>query len=157
MTRDVEQLYSRQAGNGASLLLIHGLLMNGDMFEPVLAGLANDYRVLAPDLRGFGRSGHFGPPCTVEQHADDLARLLKSQSISSTIALGYSQGGAIAQQLAMDYPNLVSNLVLCCTFAYNSLTWHEKIEGLLMPWLVRLLSAKQLAQMVKDVTPEQSK
>jgi hypothetical protein len=50
-----------------------------------------------------------------------------------------------------------SHLVLCCTFAYNQLTWLEKLEGLLMLWLVRLCSAKQLAQMVKGLTPEQSK
>lgn len=125
------------------------------MFEPVLESLANDYRVLTPDLRGSGRSGHLAPPYTVEQHARDLARLLASLSISSTVVLGYSQGGAVAQQLALDYPDCVSCLVLCCTFAYNRLTWQEKLEGLVMPWLVRLFSARQLAQMVKGLTPEQ--
>jgi pimeloyl-ACP methyl ester carboxylesterase len=153
--QDIEQLHLRQVGRGAPLLLVHGLLMNGEMFEPVLANLARDHRVLTPDLRGCGHSGHLAPPYTVAQHAHDLARLLASLSISSTVVLGYSQGGAVAQQLALDYPDCVSRLILCCTFAYNQLTWQEKLEGLLMPWLVRLLRARQLAQMVKGLTPAQ--
>lgn len=157
MIQDTEPLWIRQLGNGKSLLLVHGLLMNGDMFEPVLESLSMNYHVLVPDLRGFGRSGHLAPPYTVEQHARDLEKLLMSLSISSTVVLGYSQGGVVAQQLALDYPNLVSHLVLCCTFAYNQLTWQEKIEGLMMPWLIRLFSTRQLVQLFKGLTPEQLK
>jgi 3-oxoadipate enol-lactonase len=152
-----EQLHLKQAGNGMPLLLIHGLLMNGEMFEPIVEKLAQNCHVLVPDLRGFGRSKQLAPPYTVEQHARDLACLLNSWSIPSTVVLGYSQGGAVAQQLVLDYPSLVSHLVLCCTFAHNQLTWQEKFEGLLMPWLVRVCSAKQLAHMAKGLTPEQSK
>jgi len=154
---DTERLYVKQAGSGAPLLLIHGLLMNGDMFEPIVGGFANKHLVLIPDLRGFGRSGHLAPPYTVEQHAQDLAQWLKSWSVSSTVVLGYSQGGVIAQQLALDYPEFVSHLILCCTFAYNRSSWQEKIEGLIVPWLVRLLSARQLAQMAKGLKAEQAK
>ena len=157
MIQDVGQLYIKQTGTGPSLLLVHGLLLNGDMFQPILEGLADDYRILAPDLRGFGRSGHLPPPYTVKQHADDLAQLLACLSISSTVVLGYSQGGTVAQQLALDYPSLVSHLVLCCTFACNRLTWQEKLEGLVMPSLVWLSSARQLAKMVKGLTPTQEK
>jgi pimeloyl-ACP methyl ester carboxylesterase len=96
MIQGTEQLCIRQVGNGRSLLLIHGLLMNGDMFEPVLESLSKGYHVLVPDLRGFGRSGQLAPPYTVEQHARDLEQLLKSLSISSTVVLGYSQGGVVA-------------------------------------------------------------
>src|SRR5512135_3395645 len=112
MTSGTEQLYLRQAGIGTPFLLIHGLLVNGDMFGPVFDTFARSYRVLAPDLRGCGHSTHLPPPYTVEQHAYDLALLLKSLSISSAIVLGYSQGGAVAQQLAIDYPNLVRHLIL---------------------------------------------
>ena len=157
MIQDTQQLFIRQLGNGRSLLLIHGLLVNGEIFEPVLESLSKNYYILVPDLRGFGRSGHLAPPYTVEQHARDLGQLLKALSISSTVVLGYSQGGVVAQQLALDYPNLVSHLVLCCTFAYNQLTWREKIEGLIMPWLIRLLSTKQLVQLFKGLTSEQLK
>ena len=151
MKPDTEQLYLRQAGIGTPFLLIHGLLVNGDMFAPVFDTFARRYRVLAPDLRGHGHSKHLAPPYTVEQHAYDLALLLKSLSISSAIVLGYSQGGAVAQQLAIDYPNLVSRLILACTFAYNQITLQEKLEGKITPWLIRLLSTNQLARMTTRV------
>lgn len=157
MNRDNAQLYLFQAGKGRSLLLIHGLMMNGDMFEPVLESLSKDFHVLVPDLRGFGRSGHLAPPDTVEQHAYDLAEMLKSLPITSTVVLGYSQGGVIAQQLAFDHPDLVSHLVLCSSFAYNRVTWKEKIEGMMIPWLIRLLSDRQLTQMFKGLSTAQMK
>lgn len=155
MSLDTKQLYLRQAGNGTAILLVHGLLMNGDMFEPIIEKLAKRYHVLVPDLRGFGRSRHLAPPFTIEHHAHDLAQLLESSSIPTAVVLGYSQGGTVAQQLALDYPGLVSHLVLCCTFAHNQITWREKLEGLAMPWLVRMCSAKQLAHMATGLTPEQ--
>jgi 3-oxoadipate enol-lactonase len=150
-----ESLYSKQVGNGPAILLIHGLLMNGDMFEPVVEKLSSEYFVVTPDLRGFGRSGHLSPPDTVEQHAADLAELLRSISISSAIVVGYSQGGVVAQQLTLDYPHLVHCLVLCCTFACNRSTWQEKLEGSVVPLLLRLLTARQLANLAKGLQPEQ--
>ncbi|WP_176226856.1 alpha/beta fold hydrolase [Candidatus Hakubella thermalkaliphila] len=152
-----EQLYFRQSGSGTPFLLIHGLLVNGDMFMPVFDTFARRYCVLAPDLRGYSRSKYLGPPYTVAQHAHDLAVLLKSRSISSAIVLGYSNGGTVAQQLALDYPDIVSRLILACTFAYNQLTWQEKLGGRISPWLVRFLSAKQFARMITGKIPDQAK
>jgi pimeloyl-ACP methyl ester carboxylesterase len=157
MRMDSDALHVRRIGSGPPLLLIHGLLMNGDMFEPIIEELAHDNQVLMPDLRGFSRSRHLGPPYSIEQQAQDLARLLDSLSISSAVVLGYSQGGVIAQQLTLDYPECVSHLILCCTFACNRLTLQERIEAMLLPWLVRSLSARQLAKMVKGVMPEQTR
>lgn len=150
-----DPLYWRQAGNGPPLLLIHGLLLTGAMFEPVQDALASSFRVLAPDLRGAGRSRPLPPPDTVAQHARDLAAGLHALSLSSVAVLGYSQGGAVAQQLALDYPGLVSRLILACTFAHNQMTWSEKLEGQVLPWLVRLLSARQLAGLMPGLTPAQ--
>jgi len=131
------------------------------MFTPVFDKFAESYRVLAPDLRGHGQSKDLGPPYTVEQHAHDLATLLESRSISSAVVLGYSQGGAVAQQLAIDYPKLVSSLILTCTFAYDQITFQEKLEAALTPWLIRLLSTGQFARltarMMGHLTPEQAK
>jgi pimeloyl-ACP methyl ester carboxylesterase len=157
MNRDNEKQYLFQAGKGGSFLLIHGLMVNGDMFEPVLDSLSKDYHVLVPDLRGFARSGHLAPSYTVEQHAYDLAKLLKSLKVTSSVVVGYSQGGVIAQQLAFDHPDLVSYLVLCSSFAYNLATWKEKIEGMMIPWLIRLLSNRQLTQMFKGLSVVQMK
>jgi pimeloyl-ACP methyl ester carboxylesterase len=141
-------LYFTERGSGPPLLLVHGLMVTGEMFEPIIGHLASRYRVIVPDLRGHGRSRELPPPYTAEQLASDLARLLDHLSIESTAVLGYSQGGAIAQQLVLDFPNRCRRLVLACTYAFNMATFREKLEGHLVPLLIRILGMRRFAQLV---------
>src|SRR5512135_2660775 len=97
-------LYFTERGSGSPLLLVHGLLVTGEMFEPVIEHFAARHRVIVPDLRGHGRSRGLPPPYTAGQLASDLSRLLDHLDIDSAAVLGYSQGGAIAQQLVLDHP-----------------------------------------------------
>ncbi len=138
-------LFARQLGAGPPLLLIHGMMVTGEMFEPVLGDLAERHRVIVPDLRGHGRSAHLGGPYTIARLAEDLAELLDAFGVESADVLGYSQGGAVAQQFARDYPDRTRRLVLACTYAYNMLTFRERLEGALLPWLVRVLGPRRLA------------
>src|SRR5262249_4912993 len=80
--------------------------------------------------------------------ARDLAQLLDDLQVDTVHILGYSQGGAVAQQLAHDYPKRVRGLVLACTYAYNMLSRRERLEGMLAPWLVRILGMRRLAGLV---------
>lgn len=64
---------------------------------------ATRHRVIVPDLRGHGRSRELPSPYTAWQLASGLARVLNLPGIATTAALGYSQGGAIAQQLALHH------------------------------------------------------
>lgn len=59
-------LFFRHSGDGTPLLLIHGLMATGEMYEPVLPALANHYHIILPDLRGHGRSGALPDPYSVE-------------------------------------------------------------------------------------------
>jgi 3-oxoadipate enol-lactonase len=125
-------------------LLIHGLAVTGAMFNPLLPALARQHQVIVPDLRGYGRSKRLPGPYTVPQIAADLAGLLDTLGLETVDVLGYSQGGAVAQQLAQDYPARVRRLVLACTYAYNLATFQEKMEANLTPWLLRLLGTRRL-------------
>ena len=141
-------LYFTERGLGPPLLLVHGLMVNGEMFQPVIEYFAARYRVIVPDLRGHGRSRQLPPPYTAAQLASDLARLLDHLGITSTAVLGYSQGGAIAQQLVLDYPQKCDRLILACTYAFNMATPREWLEGHLAPLLIRVLGLKRLANLV---------
>lgn len=141
-------LYFTERGSGPPLLLVHGLMVTGEMFETVIEHLAAQHRLIIPDLRGHGRSRGLPPPYTVTQLASDLARLLDDLGIDSTAVLGYSQGGAIAQQLALDYPGRCNRLVLVCTYAFNMATFREWLEGHLTPLLIRFLGMRRFAKMV---------
>lgn len=141
-------LYFSERGSQSPLLLIHGLMITGEMFAPVIEHFAARHRVIVPDLRGHGRSRGLPPPYTVAQLAADLVHLLDHLGIDSTAVLGYSQGGAIAQQLALDHPQRCNRLVLACTYAFNMATMREKLEGHLVPLLLRVLGSKRFARLV---------
>jgi 3-oxoadipate enol-lactonase len=141
-------LHFTERGSGPPLLLVHGLMITGEMFNPVVEQFATRHRVIVPDLRGHGRSRGLAPPYSARQLAADLARLLDDLAIGSTAVLGYSQGGAIAQQLALDYPLRCDRLVLACTYAFNMATAREKFEGHLVPLLVNLLGMRRFATLV---------
>ena len=122
-------------------------MMTGDMFEPVIGHFATRHHVIIPDLRGHGRSRALPPPYTAAQLASDLSHLLDQLGISSTAILGYSQGGAIAQQLVLDRPGQCDRLVLACTYAFNMATTREWLEGHLMPLLIRVIGMRRLANL----------
>jgi pimeloyl-ACP methyl ester carboxylesterase len=90
-----------------------------------------------------------------------LAALLDNLGIASADALGYSQGGPVVQQLALDYPPKVRRLILSNTYAYNMATVKEKIEGHIVPVLIRLLGARLFAKLLisqglKQIPEEQA-
>ena len=148
-------------GAGPPLLLVHGLMISGEMFAPVLDHFAARHRVIVPDLRGHGRSRHLPPPYTVERMAGDLADLLDHLGIDTVDALGYSHGGAVAQQFVLDHPGRCRRLVLACTYAFNMATLREQVEGRIAPALVRALGMPRFARLVmalgvKGLSPERA-
>jgi pimeloyl-ACP methyl ester carboxylesterase len=142
------RLHFEERGSGPPLLLIHGVMITGEMFEPILAKLASRHRVILPDLRGHGRSRALPPPYTVAQLAADLVELLDQLGLSSTAVLGYSQGGAVAQQLVLDHPERCERLVLACTYAFNTGSVRERIEGHLVPFFIRTLGMQRFAKLI---------
>lgn len=150
-----------EAGTGPPLLLVHGLMATGEMFEPIVRYLAPSHRLIMPDMRGHGRSRALPPLYTAAQLAGDLARLLDHLGIETADVLGYSQGGAIAQQLALDHPERCHRLVLACTFAFNMATIREKLEGHVVPPAIRALGMRRFAKFVvsqasKELGPERA-
>jgi 3-oxoadipate enol-lactonase len=144
-------LYYTERGSGPPLLLVHGLMVTGETFDPILEHCAIRHRVIVPDLRGHGRSRGLPPPYTVAQLASDLSSLLDHLGIGSAAVLGYSQGGAIAQQLALDDPQRCNRLVLACTYAFNMATRRERFEGRLFPLLVQVLGLRRMAKIAFSV------
>ncbi len=106
-------------GSGQTILLVHGFPLHHGMWNGQIALLEHQYRVIAPDLRGFGRSGA-GQEETVsmEQMADDLAALLDTLGIGEPVVfVGLSMGGYIAFAFWRKYRAKLRGLVLCDTRA----------------------------------------
>ena len=89
------------------------------MWNAQIAALSPQYRVLAPDLRGFGRSGAGSEDAvSMERHADDLAALLDGLAIAEPVVLcGLSMGGYIALAFWKKHRARLRGLVLCDTRA----------------------------------------
>jgi pimeloyl-ACP methyl ester carboxylesterase len=99
-------------GEGRPTLLLHGAYMTIDMFGPLLPGLAATRQVIAPELRGHGRTADVEGPITYEQMADDTAGLIRHLELEHPDVVGYSMGGGVALQLAIRHPSLVRKLVV---------------------------------------------
>ena len=90
---------------------------NGDsrVWFRQIPGLSQEYRVVAFDSRGNGRSDKPDVPYTMEIFARDLAGLLNALSVDAAHIYGISMGGMIAQEFALRYPDRVISLILGCT------------------------------------------
>jgi pimeloyl-ACP methyl ester carboxylesterase len=105
-------------GTGPAVMLVHGFPLDHTMWQGQIDALAADYRVIALDLRGFGRSGVTEGTVSMEQFADDLAGLLDALPVTRPIVLcGLSMGGYIAFQFWRRYRARLRGLVLCDTRA----------------------------------------
>ena len=109
-----------ERGAGPVLLFVHGFPLDHTMWRGQLDYFSAHYRVIAPDLRGFGSSTP-GPDVgsvSMEWFADDCARLLDALGIQDKVMFcGLSMGGYIAWQFARKYPQRLARLVLCDTRA----------------------------------------
>jgi pimeloyl-ACP methyl ester carboxylesterase len=98
--------------NAPPLLLIHGLGDEADTWRHLIPSLASRWRVVAPDLPGFGRSSQPERAYTLEFFQAALLELLDALHIEKATLVGHSLGAAIAHALALEHPGRVERLVL---------------------------------------------
>jgi pimeloyl-ACP methyl ester carboxylesterase len=103
------RLRVRTAGHGPAVLLIHGWTLDLDMWTPQFAALADRYRLIAFDRRGFGLST--GAP-GLEHDLADIEELLAGLSLEQIAIVGMSQGSRVALRWAMRFPHRTTCLVL---------------------------------------------
>ena len=102
----------RWPGDGPVVLAAHGITSNHRSWGLVAAALDGAATVVAPDLRGRGRSNGLPGPYTVAQHSDDCAALLDHIGCERAVVTGHSMGGFVATALATRHPGKVSAVVL---------------------------------------------
>ncbi|MFI8972859.1 alpha/beta fold hydrolase [Nocardia asteroides] len=97
--------------DGPVVLALHGLTGHGNRWETLATEHLPQARVIAPDLRGHGRSSSL-PPWDFETIVDDLAALVRAETDGPVVVAGHSFGGAAGIHLARRHPELVRALVL---------------------------------------------
>jgi len=103
--------------DGTPMVLLHGLGSSSADWAFQLPALETSYRVLAPDLRGHGRSSRPRGPLTIDAMARDVSALLVALGAPPAHVVGLSLGGCVALALALDDATRVRSLTLVNTFA----------------------------------------
>lgn len=112
---DIEIYYEVHGDAPQTLVMIHGATLHSGVFREQTPEFARHFRTVLFDNRGAGRTDHPDEPYTMRQLADDTARLMNILQIGRAAVLGVSMGGMIAQELAINFPERLSCLILACT------------------------------------------
>jgi pimeloyl-ACP methyl ester carboxylesterase len=106
------ELYHERHGEGPPLVLLHGAFGTIEScFAELLPALARDFEVVAVELQGHGHTRDISRPLTYEGMAGDVAALLEALEIARARLVGYSMGGAVGLELALERPELIERLV----------------------------------------------
>src|SRR5262245_58919873 len=108
-----------QSGNGPPLFLFHSLLSDRASFDAIVPALSRSFRVIVPELPGFGRSPTVAGGLAVV--ADRMADAVKDAAAGeSAIVLGNGYGGFVALQMAIRHPGIATKLILAdCGAAFS--------------------------------------
>jgi len=108
-------LFYREDGNpdGPPVLLVHAFPASHALWEHQIATLGQRYRLIRPDLRGFGQSPMAEPGFGMQAYAGDLLRLLDRLGIERVNYAGISMGGMVGQVFTLAHPERVQSLALC--------------------------------------------
>lgn len=109
-------LHYNERGGGPALALIHGFPLDSRVWEAQVDALSSDFRIIAPDLRGFGQS-RSNDGFTMESLADDLHELLEKIGALPCVLAGLSMGGYAALAYVKKYPTDLRGLILVDTRA----------------------------------------
>jgi pimeloyl-ACP methyl ester carboxylesterase len=101
--------FPAQSGSTETLVLLHGFSFDASSWRAQIAAFTAHFRVIAYDLRGFGRSS---PPVAGRNHVDDLGELLAALGVEAAHLVGLSLGGNVALGALVERPELVRSAVL---------------------------------------------
>jgi pimeloyl-ACP methyl ester carboxylesterase len=126
------KIYYEEQGQGRPLVLLHGGILKGDSWKPYLPTFARHYRVIMPDTRGHGHTDNPTGEMSFRLLAEDVVALVRTLRLEKPVICGYSDGGQVALEIGMRYPDLAQALIIGC--AYPELTdgsrvWVKSVLG----------------------------
>lgn len=145
---------------GAPMVLLHGYTDSRRSYEPLMAQMPPNLRLIAVTLRGHGDSAKPDASYRLDAFVSDLAALFDRLHIRSAVVVGHSMGSLVAQRFALDHPQRVRALVLIGAFATvrgnlaAQALWEEAISLLEDPVPPELAREFQASTMVAPAPPE---
>ena len=127
-----------------TIVLIHGLASNAGFWRYAIPLLSKNYRVIAVDLPGYGKSQKSAYPYTMTWYADQIKRLADELKLSKFVLVGHSMGGQIAITFALKYPGRLDKLVLASPAGIEEF---EQGEG---DWLRSVITKSGVKKTTED-------
>jgi pimeloyl-ACP methyl ester carboxylesterase len=140
------KLYYQIFGEGPPLLLLHGGLGSSADFAKFVAAFSKDFRIVAFDRRGHGRSFDNAEPYSYADMAEEAKAFLDFLRIDSAFVLGFSDGGVAGYHLAAKYPRMVKKLV--------AIGANSRVDGMnaeMVEWTKTQLTPETAATVLPDV------
>lgn len=150
------KLYYEVYGEGDPIVLLHGSFMTINMnWGQLIPELAKTRKVIALEMQGHGHTAHSERQITYSTLATDVAGVMKHLKIDNADILGYSFGGAIAYQLAIQNPELVKKLIIISA-TYKSEGWQPEVRNVLQTMQPEFLDNTPLKTEYISVAPDTS-
>lgn len=111
------------------MVLVHGNMSSGIHYKPLIERFQEEYRIIAPDMRGFGDSSYNFEYNDLEELADDVLLLLDKLNVHEYFVAGWSTGGAVALKMAAKRPVEVKKVILIESCSYKGYPVFRKDEN----------------------------
>lgn len=106
------RMHYRRAGEGAPVVLLHGWPQTSYCWHKVFGALAEEYTVIAPDLRGYGMTDKPRRGYDKRTMATDVSELVRQLGFERTAVVGHDRGGRVAHRWALDRPDEITRLAV---------------------------------------------
>ena len=117
--------YTDEGNGDKALVFVHGLSSNLDSWKKNLEGLTGNYRCIAMDLPGYGKSSRSKADYSLAEYAKILNDLVDKLELSNVVLVGHSMGGQIAMHSVLNYPQTYQKLILIAPAGIETFTEQE--------------------------------
>jgi pimeloyl-ACP methyl ester carboxylesterase len=125
------KMYYEIHGEGEPMILLHGAYMTIDLnWSELIPKLSKNRKLIAVEMQGHGHTADIERPFNYKDLASDIAGLMKHLKLDSADVVGYSFGGTVAMQLAIDHLQIVKKMIIIST-AYKYDGWLPQVRKIL--------------------------
>jgi esterase len=147
-------LFCRQSGQGPALIILHGLFGSSDNWYSLGKVFSEKFTVFLVDQRNHGQSPH-SKELDYRLLAEDLKEFIAGHDIRNPIIVGHSMGGKTAMNFAVQYPDMLSNLIVVDIVPRKYPVHHDAIlEGLKSILLQSIQSRNEADQLLSIYVPQ---
>lgn len=126
---DGATIHTIDHGSGRPIVLLHGVTLSVATWPYQIAALSQEYRVVAVDHRGHGRSKHGRGGYGIARMASDAAQVISHLDLRDAIVVGHSMGGMITQQMCLDFQDLARERIAGTILLSTSAAVTQGIPG----------------------------